>query len=83
MPFRNEKFEGRIQKEKPRVGREKLLCDIMCYWGFHQAAANIDFHRERIDVEAVIASWSDYPKCLDEFPAVITKKADIKEELSM
>lgn len=81
MPYRNEKLEGRMQKEKLRTGREKFLCDILRYWGFYQAASTIDFHRERIDVEAVIASWSNYPKCLDEFPSTVTKKLDTKEEL--
>jgi hypothetical protein len=83
MAFRNEKSEGRFQKEKPRNIREKFLCDILRYWGFHQAAANIDFVRERIDVEATITSWTNYPKCLDEYPTLITKKMklDPKEEL--
>jgi hypothetical protein len=82
MVYRNEKSEGRFPKERVRHGREKHLCDIMRYWGFHQAAANIDFFRERVDVEEAITSWSNFPKCLDEYPTVITKKMklDPKEE---
>ena len=82
--FRVEKTEGRFfQKERHRNPREKLLCDILRYWGFHQAAANVDFYRERIDVEAAIVSWTNYPKCMEEYPTIITKKIklDPKEEL--
>ena len=81
MPFQNEKPEGRYQKERPRAPREKHLCDILRYWGYHQAAANIDF-RDRIDVEATILSWANFPACLDEYPTVITKKLKLepKEE---
>lgn len=83
MKFRNEKPEGRFQKERPRNPRERHLCDLLRYWGFHLASANLDFMRERIDLEGAITSWENYPKCLDEFPSIITKKVklDPREEL--
>lgn len=75
MKFRHQDREREGYRERKYSNKEKLLVDILRYWGFHQAAANLDFHRERIDLDTVIASWSNYPKCMDElYPSVITKK---------
>jgi hypothetical protein len=74
--------KDREDRRERRVSpKEKLLLDTLRYWGFHQAAANLDCQRERIDLDAAIASWNNYPKCLDEYPTVITKKVklDAKE----
>lgn len=66
-----------FQRERRLSPKEKLLLDTMRYWGFHQAAANLDCQREHLDLDTVIASWADYPACLDAYPTVITKKVKL------
>lgn len=79
MKYRNEKLKDR--PERPKSGKEKKLLDILLGWGFYQAAANLDVLRDRIDIDHAIASWSNYPKCMDGYPTIITKKTklDLKE----
>jgi hypothetical protein len=74
MKFQHDKTETRFTKERPRIGKEKLLTDILRYYGFFQAATNFDFRREHIDLEVAIASWTNFPDCLSDYPTVITKK---------
>lgn len=59
MKNRNEKSDQTDVREKPvrhRSGKEKRLIDILNYWGFYHAAANIEVHRERVDLDVAIAS---------------------------
>lgn len=66
-----------FHRERRISPKEKLLLDTLHYWGFHQAASNIECQRERVDLDAAIASWANYPKCMDDYPTVITKKVKI------
>ncbi len=65
------------QDNRKRSAKETLLLDTLRYWGFYHAATNIDIMRERVHLDNAIASWADYPKCMDIYPTKITKKVKI------
>ena len=62
---------------QPRNAKEKQLLNLLKYHGFHNAAAGLDAWKERIDLDVAIASWTNYPRCMDEYPTIITKKVKI------
>ncbi len=66
-----------VRPERPRSRKEKLLIETLKYWGFYNAASNIDVQRDRIDIDAAIESWKNYPACMEEYPKVVTKKIKI------
>jgi hypothetical protein len=76
MKYQHDRMENK-NKERPRTGKEKVLTDLFRRNGFYLAAANIDFRREHIDIDTAIASWRNFPQCLDEYPTVITKKVKL------
>lgn len=66
-----------VRVVQPRNAKEKLLLNTLKSHGFHLAAAGLDCWKERIDVDAAIASWKNYPACMDDYPTIITKKVKI------
>lgn len=66
-----------IRVVQPRNAKERQLVNILKSHGFHNAAAGLDVWKERIDADFAIASWTNYPACMNDYPTIITKKVKV------
>jgi hypothetical protein len=69
--------DDQVRVVQPRNAKEKILLDTLKKHGFHIAAASLDCWKERVNVDAAIASWAKYPEHLVDYPKIITKKVKI------
>lgn len=62
---------------QPRNAKEKQLLNLLRYHGFYSAADGLDVWKERVNLDVAIASWANYPACMNDYPTIITKKVKI------